>query len=68
MAFEILPDEEAVQVRMWDGVGDVLGLQAMCRHFAKKVHARHRKGSPPGARGCEHGAAEGSFFRWPIPR
>ena len=45
MAFEILPDEEVVQVCMWDGVGDVLGLQAMCEHFAKKVHARHRKGS-----------------------
>ena len=30
---------------MSDGVGDVLGLQAICRNFAKKVHARHRKGS-----------------------
>ena len=39
MAFEILSDEEVVQVVMSDGVGGV------CEHFAKKVHTRHRKGS-----------------------
>ena len=61
MAFEIVPEEEVVQVVMSDGVGDV------CEHFAKKVRTRDRKGSrlalPPRARGYEHGAAEGAFVR-----
>ena len=39
MAFEIVADEEVVQVVISDGVGDV------CEHFAKKVHTRDCKGS-----------------------
>ena len=61
MAFEIVADEEVVQVVISDGVGDV------CEHFAMKVHTRDCKGSRLGARGYEHGAAEGAFVRWPIP-
>jgi len=44
MAFDILPDEEVVQIVMSDGVGDVVGFQAMCEHFARKV-PHDRKGS-----------------------
>ena len=62
MAFEILPDDEVVQVRMLDGMGDVLGLQAMCEHFAKKAHARDRKGSRLAREVTNMVPQKGSFF------
>ena len=68
MAFEILPDDEVVQVRVLDGVGDVLGLQAMCEHFAMKGHARDRKGSRLAREVTNMVPQKGSFFLWPIPR
>ena len=68
MAFEILLDDEVVQVRMWDGVGDVLVLQAMCEHFAKNVHARNPKGSRLAQEVTNMVPQKESFFLWPIPR
>ena len=68
MAFEILSDDEVVQVRMLDGVGDVLGLQAMCEHFAKKAHARDRKGSRLAREVTNMVPQKVFFFLWPIPR
>ena len=62
MAFEILPDEEVVQVVMSDGVGDV------CEHFAKKVHTRDRKGSRLAREVTNMVRQKGSFFLWPVPR
>lgn len=46
MAFEVLPDEEVIQVVMSDGVGDLVGLQDLAEHLSKYLHRskEHRDG------------------------